>query len=62
MSSKVSKFKQRDITDCGATSLACVAAFYGHKLLLSHIRQHASTDHSGTTVLGLLEAEEALVS
>ncbi|TJW78544.1 MAG: hypothetical protein E5X43_27520, partial [Mesorhizobium sp.] len=52
MSSKVSKFKQRDITDCGATSLACVAAFYGHKLLLSRIRQHASTDHSGTTVLG----------
>ncbi|GLR45615.1 bacteriocin cleavage/export ABC transporter [Mesorhizobium amorphae] len=60
MSSKVIKFKQRDITDCGAASLASVAAFYGHKLPLSRIRQYASTDRSGTTVLGLTEAARKL--
>ncbi|MEX2746081.1 peptidase domain-containing ABC transporter [Rhizobium mongolense] len=60
MSSNVSKFKQRDITDCGAASLASVAAFYGYKLPLSRIRQHASTDRSGTTVMGLTEAAQKL--
>ncbi|MER9657837.1 peptidase domain-containing ABC transporter [Mesorhizobium sp. M0152] len=60
MSSKVIKFKQHDITDCGAACLASVAAFYGHKLPLSRIRQYASTDRSGTTVLGLTEAARKL--
>lgn len=60
MSSKIINFKQRDITDCGAASLASVAAFYGHKLPLSRIRQYASTDRSGTTVLGLMEAARKL--
>ncbi|UGY11908.1 cysteine peptidase family C39 domain-containing protein (plasmid) [Bradyrhizobium septentrionale] len=39
MSSNVIKYKQRDATDCGAASLASVAAFYGYKLPLSRIRQ-----------------------
>ncbi|WFU79240.1 peptidase domain-containing ABC transporter [Bradyrhizobium sp. CIAT3101] len=60
MSSKVIKFKQRDITDCGAASLASVAAFYGYKLPLSRIRQYASTDRSGTTVSGLTQAAQKL--
>ncbi|WEX79380.1 peptidase domain-containing ABC transporter (plasmid) [Sinorhizobium numidicum] len=60
MSSKVIKFKQRDVTDCGAASLASVAAFYGYKLPLSRIRQCASTDRSGTTVMGLTEAAQKL--
>lgn len=60
MSSKVIKFKQRDVTDCGAASLASVAAFYGYKLPLSRIRQYASTDRSGTSVLGLTEAAQKL--
>ncbi|WP_245306414.1 cysteine peptidase family C39 domain-containing protein, partial [Mesorhizobium loti] len=60
MSSKIIKFKQRDITDCGAASLASVAAFYGYKLPLSRIRQYASTGRSGTTVLGLMEAARKL--
>lgn len=60
MSSNVIKFKQRDITDCGAASLASVAAFYGYKLPLSRIRQYASTDRSGTTVSGLTEAAHKL--
>ncbi|WOH63663.1 peptidase domain-containing ABC transporter [Bradyrhizobium sp. BWA-3-5] len=60
MSSKVIKFKQRDITDCGAASLASVGAFYGYKLPLSRIRQYASTDRSGTTVSGLTQAAQKL--
>ncbi|OAF09185.1 peptidase C39 [Bradyrhizobium centrolobii] len=60
MSSKVIKCKQRDITDCGAASLASVAAFYGYKLPLSRIRQYASTDRSGTTVSGLTQAAQKL--
>ncbi|WP_085032875.1 peptidase domain-containing ABC transporter [Ensifer aridi] len=60
MSSKAIKFKQRDVTDCGAASLASVAAFYGYKLPLSRIRQYASTDRSGTNVLGLTEAAQKL--
>lgn len=60
MSSKAIKFKQRDITDCGAASLASVAAFYGYKLPLSRVRQYAWTDRSGTTVLGLMEAARKL--
>ncbi|APG93616.1 peptidase domain-containing ABC transporter [Sinorhizobium americanum] len=60
MSSKAIKFKQRDITDCAAASLASVAAFYGYRLPLSRIRQYASTDRSGTNVLGLTEAAQKL--
>lgn len=60
MSSHVIKFKQRDITDCGAASLASVGAFYGYKLPLSRIRQYASTDRSGTTVSGLTQAAQKL--
>ncbi|MDQ0562329.1 ATP-binding cassette subfamily B protein [Rhizobium mesoamericanum] len=60
MPSKAVKFKQRDITDCGAASLASVAAFYGYKLPLARIRQYASTDRSGTSVLGLTEAAQKL--
>lgn len=60
MSSKVTKIKQRDITDCGAASLASVGAFYGCKLPLSRIRQYASTDRSGTTVSGLTQAAQKL--
>ncbi|MBB4189597.1 ATP-binding cassette subfamily B protein [Sinorhizobium terangae] len=60
MSSKVIKFKQRDVTDCGAASLASVAAFYGYEVPLSRIRQYASTTRSGTSVLGLTEAAQKL--
>jgi len=48
--------RQRDITDCGAASLASVAAYYKLKLPVSRIRQFASTDKKGTNVLGLIEA------
>ena len=60
MFGQIIKVKQRDITDCGAASLASVGAFYGYKLPLSRIRQYASTDQSGTTVSGLLLAAHQL--
>ncbi|UGY11923.1 peptidase domain-containing ABC transporter (plasmid) [Bradyrhizobium septentrionale] len=60
MSSRIPKFKQRDITDCGVASLASVGAFYGCKLPLSLIRQFASADRSGTSVSGLLQAAQKL--
>ncbi|MDI2077416.1 ABC-type bacteriocin transporter [Bradyrhizobium japonicum] len=60
MLGQIIKVKQRDITDCGAASLASVGAFYGYKLPLSRIRQYASTDQSGTTVSGLLLAAHQL--
>ncbi|MEY9343835.1 ABC-type bacteriocin/lantibiotic exporter with double-glycine peptidase domain [Bradyrhizobium elkanii] len=60
MSSQIIKLKQRDMTDCGAASLASVGAFYGCKLPLSRIRQLASTDRSGTTVAGILHAAQKL--
>ena len=47
---------QRDITDCGAASLASIAAYYKLKLPVSRIRQLASTDKKGTNILGLIEA------
>ena len=54
------KFKQRDITDCGAACLASVAAHYKFRLPLSRIRQMAGTDKKGTNVLGLLKASEKM--
>lgn len=54
------KIKQRDITDCGAASLASVAAYYKLQLPVSRIRQYAGTDKRGTNVLGLIEAAEKL--
>ncbi|MBB2146377.1 ATP-binding cassette domain-containing protein [Pedobacter sp. LMG 31464] len=48
--------KQRDITDCGAACIASVAVHYKLKLPVAKIRQYASTDTKGTTILGLIEA------
>ncbi|MDA9317126.1 peptidase domain-containing ABC transporter [Polaribacter sp.] len=52
--------KQHDITDCGATCLASIAAHYNLQLPISRIRQYAGTDKKGTNVLGLIEAAEKL--
>lgn len=52
--------KQRDITDCGATCLASVAAYYKLKLPVARIRQYAGTDKKGTNVLGLIEAAKKI--
>lgn len=50
------RFKQRDITDCGAACLAAIASYYKLSLPVARIRQMAGTDHKGTNVLGLVEA------
>jgi len=52
--------KQHDITDCGATCLASIAAHYKLEIPIARIRQFAGTDKKGTNVLGLIEASEKL--
>jgi ATP-binding cassette subfamily B protein len=52
--------KQRDITDCGATCLASIAAHYNLKLPVAKIRQIAGTDKKGTSAFGILTASEKL--
>lgn len=54
------RVRQRDVTDCGAACLASVAAHYGRRLPVARIRQLASTDQRGTSVLGLIEAATRL--
>ncbi|MEJ7645180.1 MAG: peptidase domain-containing ABC transporter [Chryseolinea sp.] len=50
------KVKQHDMTDCGAACIASISAYYKLMLPVSRIRQLASTDRKGTSVMGLLEA------
>jgi ATP-binding cassette, subfamily C, bacteriocin exporter len=57
---KIIKIRQHDITDCGATCLASVSAYYGLNFPVSRIRQYASTDRKGTNVLGMIEAAQKL--
>lgn len=54
------KYKQLDVTDCGAACLASVLEFHGLKYPISKIRQLASTDMKGTNILGMIEAAEKL--
>jgi len=54
------RYKQLDITDCGAACLASVLSYHGLKIPISRIRQYASTDKKGTNVLGMIEASEKL--
>jgi ABC-type bacteriocin transporter len=56
MRRRIPRVKQHDITDCGAACLQSVAAYHGYRLPLSRLRQYASTDRKGTSVLGLVEA------
>ena len=54
------RFRQRDMTDCGACCLGYVAARAGKILPVSRLRQLAGTNHQGTTALGLVEAARAV--
>ena len=54
------KIKQRDITDCGATCIASIAAYYNLGIPVSKIRQIAGTDQKGTNAWGLIKAAEKL--
>ncbi|CAG5074804.1 Lactococcin-G-processing and transport ATP-binding protein LagD [Dyadobacter sp. CECT 9623] len=57
---KYAIIKQHDLTDCGATCLASISAFYKLTIPVARIRQYASTDKKGTNVLGLIEAATKL--
>lgn len=57
---RVPRVKQHDVTDCGAACLYAIARHYGKRLPLARIRQLASTDQRGTTLLGLSEAAAEL--
>jgi len=54
------KIKQKDLTDCGVSCLASVAAYYGKFIPLSKLRQYASTNRTGTNVAGLLQAADRI--
>lgn len=51
---------QHDTMDCGAACIAMISKYYGLKLPIVKIRQYASTNLTGTNVLGLKEAGEKL--
>ena len=53
-------WKQRDITDCGAACLGCVAAHYRKKFPVARLRQLAGTNQKGSTALGMVEAARRL--
>ncbi|GAB1417043.1 hypothetical protein MASR2M117_24490 [Paludibacter sp.] len=54
------KIKQHDITDCGASCIASVAAYYKLKVTTARIRQIAGTDTKGTNAYGMIKAAEKL--
>lgn len=54
------KIKQHDVKDCGAACLASVAAYFKLGVPIARIRQYASTDVQGTTILGMVEAADKL--
>lgn len=57
---KIFRIKQYDETDCGASCLASIAAYYKLQLPIALIRQYAGTDKKGTNVLGMIEAAEKM--
>lgn len=54
------RVKQHDIKDCGAACLASIGNQYRVQIPIARIRQLASTDLRGTTILGLSQAAEKM--
>lgn len=52
--------KQHDFRDCGAACLASVVAHYNLGISIAKIRQYASTNREGTSVMGIIQAAEKL--
>jgi len=52
----LSRFRQRDITDCGAACLRFIGAHYRCDVPVARWRQLAGTNQRGSTALGLVEA------
>ncbi len=54
------RFRQRDITDCGAACLRYIGAHYRRDVPVARLRQLAGTNQRGSTALGLVEAARQL--
>lgn len=54
------RVKQHDIKDCGAACLASIGNHYKIQIPIARIRQLASTDLRGTSILGLSHAAEKM--
>ncbi len=57
---RIPAVRQHEGNDCGAACLASVAAWYGLRVPLARVHHLASTDRSGTNVLGLIQAATRL--
>lgn len=57
---KIKGTGQHDASDCGAACLSSIARAYGYELPVSRMRQLASTERNGTSVMGLVEAAEKM--
>jgi len=53
-------FKQLDAMDCGPTCLRMIAAYYGRRFSLSHLRQLSFLTREGVSMLSLSDAAEHL--
>lgn len=51
---------QHDIRECGAACVATVCRYYGSRVPVSYIRTIASTDMNGTSIYGIIQANEKL--
>ena len=54
------RVRQHDQSDCGAACLDAIARHHGLRVPLTRIRRLASTDETGTNVLGMVEAAQRL--
>jgi len=57
---KIRGISQHDASDCGAACLSSIARAYGYDIPVSRMRQLASTERHGTSVMGLVEAAEKM--
>jgi len=56
----MTKFRQLDVTDCGAACLGFIAAHFKKILPVAQLRRLTGTNQQGSTALGLVEAARAL--
>lgn len=51
---------QHDMADCGAACLLSLIRYYGGESSILHLREISGTSNTGTTLLGLYQAAEAM--
>jgi ATP-binding cassette, subfamily C, bacteriocin exporter len=56
----MSRFKQRDLTDCGAACFAFVCEHYRLRLSIARVRQELGTDQVGTSAAALVHGARRL--